>query len=147
MSYLSERSIILENWMFFAPILLAVVIYFYVNDSKKSATKTNISTNETQKLKLLGESEYIGEYQDESTIDEDEYAPFLKEDEHIPFSGAKITLDGGAAKFYEIANDRRSVRKYSRKNVDFAVIEKCIQAAGKFKKKFLTTSKILTCRL
>lgn len=127
MSYLNERSIILENWTFFAPILLLAVTYFYLKGNQRP--KNTASSDE--KLNSLAESEYIGEYQEENAVNDEEYAPFLKEEEHIPFSGAKITLDGGAAKFYEIANNRRSVRKYSNRNVDFAVIEKCIQAAGK----------------
>lgn len=130
MSYLSERSVILENWMFFAPILLLVVTYFYMKENRRDDKNENsISANE--KLNSLAESEYIGEYQEENAVSEEEYAPFLKDEEHIPFPGATITLDGGAAKFYDIANNRRSVRKYSRREVDFEVIRKCIHAAGK----------------
>lgn len=50
--------------------------------------------------------------------------------DHIPFSGASITLPGGAKQFYEMANNRRSVRKYSKKPVPNEVIEDCIRAAG-----------------
>lgn len=57
--------------------------------------------------------------------------PALDEKPHIPFRGAKIVLPDGAEQFYQIANDRRSVRKYSRRGVDFEVIKKCIHAAGK----------------
>lgn len=132
MSYLNERSVILENWMFIAPVLLLIATYFYVKESRKgSETKNDAASNAN--LSSLAESEYIGEYQEENAINYEEYAPFLKEDEHIPFPGAKITLDGGAAKFYEIANDRRSVRKYSTRKVDYSIIEKCIHAAGKMK--------------
>lgn len=133
MSYLNERSVILENWMYFGPILLLALSYMYFkrnenNDNKGRASNTEISPDD--KLKSLAESEYIGEYQEENAVNDEEYAPFLKDEEHIPFPGARITLEGGAAKFYDIANDRRSVRKYSTRKVDIKVIEKCIQAAG-----------------
>lgn len=119
--------------MYFGPILLLALSYMYFkrnenNDNKGRASNTEISPDD--KLKSLAESEYIGEYQEENAVNDEEYAPFLKEEEHIPFPGARITLEGGAAKFYDIANDRRSVRKYSTRKVDIKVIEKCIQAAG-----------------
>lgn len=43
-----------------------------------------------------------------------------------------MTLKGGADRFYDIANNRRSVRHYSRRPVDYEIIQKCIQAAGEF---------------
>lgn len=118
--------------MFVAPILLLVVTYLYVKGNRKdNKNAANADASPNEKLNSLAESEYIGEYQEENSVNEEEYAPFLKDEEHIPFCGAKITLKGGAAEFYEIANNRRSVRKYSKRKVDFSVIEKCIQAAGK----------------
>lgn len=132
-SYLNERSVILENWMFIAPILVLVVTYLFVKENRrnnKNKSAATIAVSSSEKIDSLAESEYIGEYQEDGTVNEEEYAPFLKDEEHIPFHGATVTLDGGAAKFYEIANNRRSVRKYSRRDIDIAVIEKCIQAAG-----------------
>lgn len=67
----------------------------------------------------------------EEDIDqEDEFSPSLETKDHVPFSGASITLPGGAKQFYEMANDRRSVRKYSRKPVPIEMIENCVRAAG-----------------
>ncbi|XP_037035233.1 iodotyrosine deiodinase 1-like [Bradysia coprophila] len=129
MSYLNERSVILENWMFIAPVVLLIATYIYVKENRKGSEQKN-ATPSNDNVSSLAESEYIGEYQEENAVNYEEYAPFLKEDEHIPFPGAKVTLDGGAARFYEIANDRRSVRKYSTRKVDISVIEKCIHAAG-----------------
>lgn len=40
-------------------------------------------------------------------------------------------LPGGANQFYALVNDRRSVRNFSKKPVDYEIIRKCIQAAGK----------------
>ncbi|XP_055531003.1 iodotyrosine deiodinase isoform X1 [Wyeomyia smithii] len=60
--------------------------------------------------------------------------PVLEEKEHIPFKGATVTLDAdprkAAARFYEIVNDRRSVRSFSTRPIDSTVVEKCIHAAG-----------------
>jgi len=41
-----------------------------------------------------------------------------------------MTLPGGADEFYNLMNDRRSVRKFSNKPVDIEIIKKCIYAAG-----------------
>lgn len=56
--------------------------------------------------------------------------PFLDENEHLPYPGATITINGGAEQFYDICNNRRSVRKYSRKSIDINIIKKCIECAG-----------------
>lgn len=41
-------------------------------------------------------------------------------------------LKGGADRFYDIVKNRRSVRKYSRRPVDYEIVRKCILAAGEF---------------
>lgn len=56
---------------------------------------------------------------------------FLGEINHIPYNGPTVVLDSSGQRFYDISNNRRSVRKYSRKSVDYTIIEKCIHAAGK----------------
>jgi iodotyrosine deiodinase len=61
---------------------------------------------------------------------DDTLTPILEEGEHIPYKGITKSLSGGADAFYEIANDRRSVRMFSKKPVDFEIIKKCIQCAG-----------------
>lgn len=60
----------------------------------------------------------------------DELQPALEDKPHIPFKGAKITFPGGVNKFYEMMNDRRSVRKYSKKPVDIEIVKRCIHTAG-----------------
>ncbi|KAJ6640846.1 Iodotyrosine deiodinase 1 [Pseudolycoriella hygida] len=128
MSLLSERSLILENWMYIAPVILLIATYLYVTENRNHRRR-NANNSSKENLTSLAESEYIGEYQEENSPSE-EYVSLLENVKHKPFPGAKIVLDGGATRFYEIANDRRSVRKYSRRSVDFSVIEKCIQTAG-----------------
>lgn len=61
----------------------------------------------------------------------DDLVPSLEVNEHVPFAGATVTLGvGGAQKFYEIADNRRSVRSFSRKSVDYELIKTCVAAAG-----------------
>lgn len=55
---------------------------------------------------------------------------FLPKREHVPYNGIKHKLDESGRLFYQLANDRRSIRKFSTKKVDYEIIRKCIQAAG-----------------
>lgn len=52
--------------------------------------------------------------------------------EQTNFTGAKVCLDNKGNEFLKIANDRRSIRKFSKKPVDYDTLRKCIQAAGMF---------------
>lgn len=53
--------------------------------------------------------------------------------DHVPYRGLTIKLDETGETFYNLVNDRRSVRKFNEnRTIDRAVIEKCILAAGKF---------------
>lgn len=75
---------------------------------------------------------------DDETIENDERSeendtdltPALENVEHIPFKGASKFLKGGVQEFYEMANDRRSIRKFSSRQVDIEIVQKCIKAAG-----------------
>ncbi|KXJ78634.1 hypothetical protein RP20_CCG003979 [Aedes albopictus] len=132
-----DHSLILSCWKYIFPVLVVLYMFIFLYDKHRYGGKkskiTNVAptvamTNEV-KEKLDG-MEYVGE------IDSGEFdpTPVLEEKEHIPFSGAMVTLDSdplkAASKFYEIVNDRRSVRKFSSRPVDLAVVEKCIHAAG-----------------
>lgn len=72
--------------------------------------------------------------QTDTTIDElndEEYKPHLPERDHVPYRKITEWLDKSGEKFYKVANNRRSIRKFSTKQPDFRVIEQCILAAGK----------------
>lgn len=66
---------------------------------------------------------------DDETIENDERSeendtdltPALENVEHIPFKGASKFLKGGVQEFYEMANDRRSIRKFSSRQVDIEI--------------------------
>lgn len=75
------------------------------------------------------ESEVIGSPSD--PIDRsDDPQPFLPISEHVPYAGATVTMPDGATQFYAMMNNRRSVRAFSTRPVDYAIIEKCVLAAG-----------------
>ncbi|XP_055845550.1 iodotyrosine deiodinase [Episyrphus balteatus] len=120
-----NQSLIVQHWEYILPIFLVILGVFYFKKLKafKSPREENVKSN-----KLDGE-EYVGaDYKDDEDIDE--YTPALEESEHIPFKGASITLPGGAEAFYEIVNNRRSIRSFSNKTIPFEIIETCIKAAG-----------------
>lgn len=128
--WMIPRSFLLENWKFTIPITVICILILRIIKrllKKKRKTKNTPTINH---LSALSESEYIGEYVNDTNIDTDELKPSLKEIEHIPFSGATHFLTGGIDEFYKIANDRRSVRKFSKKPVNYEIIKKCILAAG-----------------
>ncbi|XP_055371244.1 iodotyrosine deiodinase [Condylostylus longicornis] len=120
MSLLSEKSFILENWNIALPVTIILLVTVYLISKRK---KTD-----------LDGAEYIGADNsiktDENCYEDTEFTPSLDDKDHVLFPGAKVVLDGGATKFYEIVNDRRSVRKFSKKPVPFEIIKQCIQAAG-----------------
>uniref|UniRef100_A0A1A9WAA4 Nitroreductase domain-containing protein n=1 Tax=Glossina brevipalpis TaxID=37001 RepID=A0A1A9WAA4_9MUSC len=60
-----------------------------------------------------------------------DYVPALPEVDHVSYIGATVTLPGGARQFYEMVNNRRSVRTFKAHPIpSFQVIENCILAAG-----------------
>lgn len=56
----------------------------------------------------------------------------LSKIDHVPYRGLSVKLDETGETFYNLVNDRHSVRKFNQNRmVDRSVIEKCILAAGK----------------
>lgn len=57
---------------------------------------------------------------------------------HVPYLGLNVKLDECGETFYNLVNDRRSVRKFNKnRTVDRSVVEKCILAAGKHSIEFI----------
>ncbi|KAL1388294.1 hypothetical protein pipiens_003231 [Culex pipiens pipiens] len=126
-----DRSLIISCWKFVFPVLVCFYLFIFIYDKRRYGGKRKSADAAPQQVKeKLDGIEYVGE------VDSDDFdpTPVLEEKDHVPFAGAKVTLDSdplkAAAKFYAIVNDRRSVRKYSSKPVDLAIVEKCIHAAG-----------------
>lgn len=77
---------------------------------------------------------FLGIAESKDIINEEELpeiTPSLDCSSHVPFQGVKHPLKDGVKRFYEIVNDRRSVRKFNAKRqVDQSVVEWCIRCAG-----------------
>ena len=59
------------------------------------------------------------------------YTPALEDKAHVLYDGATISLTGGAQQFYEMMQNRRSVRAFKPLPIpSIDVIKKCIMAAG-----------------
>lgn len=128
---LCAESIFLKYSAYFLPLLLFIIV--------KHVWSWRFADGRNEKIQVEKEVIDIGKsIPTDSTNDDDDvngiddYKPHLPERlEHVPFGGLKECLDKSGAKFYELTNDRRSIRKFNKnKPVDIAVIEKCILAAG-----------------
>ncbi|XP_062549844.1 iodotyrosine deiodinase [Armigeres subalbatus] len=129
-----DRSLIFSCWKYVFPVLVVLYLIIFLYDKhryggKKAKDGSTAPSSNTVKEKLDG-IEYVGE------IDSVEFdpTPVLEDKEHVSFIGASVTLDKdplkAANKFYEIVNDRRSVRRFSSKPVSLEIVQKCIHAAG-----------------
>lgn len=110
--------------------LLPLFVYFLTKCIWQNWPHVNIETQAPPRDVNMDESI---ETDTKSNIEPDDeaYKPFLPEREHIPYKGITECLDRSGDKFYKIANDRRSIRKFDKNRpVDFNVIRKCILAAG-----------------
>lgn len=150
--YLCAESIFLKYCGYIAPLLL----FLLTKHVWKLFTASNTTTVEQRKavIDIGGEHhQHIqtdsnrrgddddGGSDDNGDDDDDEFKPHLPEREHIPYRGITECLDKSGEKFYKLANDRRSIRKFAKdKAVDDRVIEQCIRAAGEGKT--ANTSKI-----
>lgn len=132
---LFDRSLIISCWKYIFPVLVVLYLLIFLYDKHRyGGKKTTKETTGTASAKAVKEKldgiEYVGE------IDSGEFdpTPVLEEKEHIPFAGATIILDKdplkSATHFYDIVNNRRSVRMFSTRPVDASVVEKCIHAAA-----------------
>ncbi|XP_063700801.1 iodotyrosine deiodinase [Culicoides brevitarsis] len=127
------ESWVVQNWQYSVPTLAFALVLWKVlsyqapqfEECDEEVTKV---APQNQTKKKLSEEEYIGEFQDDSYDEVD--TPALEEKPHIPFYGATVILDSDPTKFYEIMNDRRSVRMFSDRPIDYEIIEKCVQTAA-----------------
>ncbi|XP_055531004.1 iodotyrosine deiodinase isoform X2 [Wyeomyia smithii] len=125
-----DTSLIVNCWKYIFPVLVVCYLIIFLYDKHLyGSKKTKVAPVVESKQKIDG-IEYVGEID----LYEFDPIPVLEEKEHIPFKGATVTLDAdprkAAARFYEIVNDRRSVRSFSTRPIDSTVVEKCIHAAG-----------------
>lgn len=126
-----QNSVILDNWapiLFFGSMLLFLVKHF---NKPRALNQQKQSQKPSAGDRLSNaESEYPDSVQEYPDADPD-LSPALKVEKYINYPGARKTLPGGGVdKFYEIVNDRRSVRQFSSRSVDISTVEKCIHSAG-----------------
>ncbi|XP_075162609.1 iodotyrosine deiodinase [Haematobia irritans] len=117
-THIHELSILFKYWNIL-PTVLIILIF---------AKWLRCKLNNIQPV--INKTEDITE-QSSSNSEDFMYTPALEEKEHIPYKGATNTLPGGAKQFYEMVNDRRSVRDFSCSPVPpREIIEDSIRAAG-----------------
>lgn len=140
---LCAESIFLMYCGYFMPLLL----FLLTKHVWKLFTTSNTNTVEHQKAvidiggdhirqtdsnRIANDDKGDDDDDDDGSGGDDEYKPHSPEREHIQYGGITEYLDKNGEKFYKLANDRRSIRKFAKdKAVDDCVIEKCILAAGK----------------
>lgn len=79
----------------------------------------------------LNASETSADHGEENEETSDSRPSHLNDIIHIPYRGLTVTLDETGDKFYNLVNDRRSIRKFNKnRTVERQIIEKCILAAG-----------------
>lgn len=68
---------------------------------------------------------------DTAIEDEDDFIPALDEKDHISYKGATVTMTGGARQFYDMVQNRRSVRAFKPHPIpSLDIINDCLRAAG-----------------
>lgn len=113
------RSVILENWLTFSICGLIFVLCLKLFGKRvKTIDSTELATAKF-------------EYEDgEEQLQPDDHdlSPSLEVNTYVNYPGVSKTLP--IDRFYEILNDRRSIRHFSSRPVDLATVEKCILCAG-----------------
>ncbi|XP_059607784.1 iodotyrosine deiodinase [Phlebotomus argentipes] len=128
MDLFSQKNIIVEYWQYFLPLFTLGLSLFLLNFTRKpkqphqEPVERDLDPSETESRKKVTE--------DDVNYEADVLTPALEGVGHRPYKGISVTFPGGIDKFYEMVNDRRSIRKYSKRPVDWRLVERCIHAAG-----------------
>lgn len=121
-----QKSYLLQHWEFL--VLFMTIGYFIVRLTRKEKKSENKNSNKRSNDDEMIAKDY--RFEDDHGENEADLTPALEEIEMIPYRGVQVKLQGGADEFYNLMNDRRSIRKFSNKPVDMEIIKKCIHAAG-----------------
>lgn len=117
-----ENSFFLQHWEIL--VIVISIAFFALRLRDRRRIESNTATLQ------VNDDETIANDEKSDEIDTDDLTPSLEDVGHVPFGGATVVLKGGVREFYNMAKDRRSIRKFSRKTVDIEVVKKCIHAAG-----------------
>lgn len=115
-----EKSFFIQHWQFLLIFISIAYFALRLRDSGKGSAKT----------RQVNDDETIANDEKSDEIETDDLTPALENIEYIPFKGATAVLKGGVQEFFNMANNRRSVRMFSRKHVDIEIVKECIHAAG-----------------
>lgn len=116
-----EKSFFFQHWEYLVLVITIGYFALRLRDNQKSSNVTR---------PLNDEETIANDGSDDGNDISDDLTPSLEDVVHVPFKGATEVLKGGVQEFYKMANDRRSIRKFSRKPVDIELVKKCIHAAG-----------------
>lgn len=122
-----RKSFFIHHWEFV--ILFITIVYLF---AKLRNNNKNQKVGASKNKQIKSDDEVIaGDYKnDEVNDDEEELTPALEKVDHLPYKGAQVSLKGGVKEFFNMMNDRRSIRMFSNKPVDIEIVKKCIHAAG-----------------
>lgn len=118
-----ENSFCVQYWEYFVLAIVGVYIVLRLKNSRNGSSRVMPVKNDDQTIANDAAD-------DEGVEADDGFAPALENVDHVPFKGARVTLKGGVQEFFDMADDRRSVRMFSSRPVDIEIVEKCIHAAG-----------------
>lgn len=123
-----KKSFFIQHWEF---IVLFITIVFFFSKLRANSAKSNDRKGSPQQV---NDDEVIAsDYQNDeiNDVEEDEgLTPALEDEVHVPYKGVQKKLNGGADEFFEMVNDRRSIRMISSQPVDIEIVKTCIKAAG-----------------
>lgn len=117
-----KKSFLIQHWELI--VLFITIVFFYTKLRKGYGKIQNNNLNYDDEV-IAGDCE-----KEEVNENDEELIPALEDTEYVPYRGAQISLKGGAQEFYEMMNNRRSIRKFSNKSVDIEILKKCIESAG-----------------
>jgi iodotyrosine deiodinase len=126
-----QKSFFIQNWEF--TVIIVTIVYFIVRFRDNRANLNGTRNSRELKRNNRNDDEVIADdfkNDGDNEEEDDDLTPSLENVNLIPYKGASVTLNGGVNEFYQMINDRRSVRKFSNKKVDIEIVKKCIQAAG-----------------
>lgn len=118
-----ENSFCVQHWAYFLAAFVVGYLVLRLKDNRGGSSVIKQEPNDDQTI--------ADDAADEGGVDsDDDFTPSLENVDHIPFRGARVTLRGGVQEFFDMVNDRRSIRMFSNKPVDIEIVKKCIHAAG-----------------
>jgi len=124
-----EKSFFVKHWEFV--VLFISIVYFCLRLRDNNRGSSNQQQQQQQQQVRRSDDETIAnDYRDDDDGLNDDLTPSLENVDHVRFKGASVVLKGGVNEFYNLANDRRSIRNFSNKPVDIEIVKKCIHAAG-----------------